>query len=117
MVEKQERSGDAAEGSSQFKPLGDWPTINLILTDETGSVDYGYDTTTLKRPQNDSASAGDRVEGNRTRTFEFHTKLTLDKQTLDDLRVELRKGTEDGRRAAYKILEKSTQFDGGGDAG
>src|SRR5688500_12306218 len=83
VVEKRERSGHAAEGPSQYKPLGDWTTINHIQTDETGSVDYGYDTTTLKRPQDDSASARDRVEGNRTRTFEFHTKLTLDKQTLD----------------------------------
>ena len=117
MAEKQERSGDAAKGSSQPKPMGDWPTINLILTDETGSVDYGYDTTTQKRQEDDSTSAGDRVRGKGGWTFDFHTQLALDEKTFDDIRIELRKGTKAGRQKAYAILRKSTAFKSGGPPG
>ena len=113
MVKKQKRSRHAAKGSSQFEPLGDWPTINLVLTDDSGSVDYAYDPRASKRRRKSSAS----VKGKRGCTFDFHTRLTLDETTCDDIRVELEKHTKAGRQRAYGILRRSTQFKGGGPAG
>ena len=113
MAKKQKRSGQAAKGSAQFEPLGDWPTINLVLTDDSGSVDYAYDPRASKLQQKRSAS----VKGKRGCTFDFHTRLTLDETTCDDIRFELEKHTKAGRQKAYAILKKSQQFKGGGSAG
>ena len=116
MAEKQEGSGREPEGSPPVEILGTWPNINLELIDHTGTVDYGYDPTAPDR-KDDSASAGDPVEGKSTGIFRFHTELTLDGNTLERIRVELRKGTKQGRQAAYRILKDTSEFEIGGSAG
>ena len=116
MAKKQGRSGHSAEDSSQFEAFGDWPTINLTLIDASGKFDYGYDPRSRKE-RDDSASRSGPVEGKRTGIFEFHTQFTLDQKTIDDVRVELAKGTKDGRREAYAILKNHPQFKIGGSAG
>lgn len=117
MANKQGRSGHAAGGSSQVRPLGDWPIINLKLADDEGEVDYWYDSTDQKGQRDDSASAGDPVRGTKVWTFEVHTKLTLDQQTFADVRAELKKRDKAGRKRAYKILTKSQAWKRGGPAG
>ena len=116
MAEKQGRSGHAEEDSLQLIPYGDWPNINLKLTDHTGTVDYGYASKALEGEQEESASAGNPDEGAKTWTLEIHTKLTLDEATFREVRKGLQLRNTAGRQKAHADLARSGEYGRGGPA-
>ena len=113
MTGKLERAEGRAEGSSQVRPLGEWPTINLNLMEEedfkhTGSKASG---------EADSASSGERSGAVRTGpsyVLRIHTDIPLKNPAIyNAVRNALRPGNSQARQATYALLEREHLLDTG----